>query len=381
MEVYLPPFFTYLEESPMNNKEKMSRRRALRLAATGAGVASAATVAMSANPALAGATLPGDQIQDVLQAFTCGTDWQIVSAGDGDRTSDIQNALNRAQNIGGGIVYLEAGEFRISNRLLVGQNVTLMGAGAATVLRATGDSFGWMVQFRTSSFGAALKDMRLLGANRAGGVGIFTVGTGQFSGNDSYVLVENVFIHDTQLHGVQVGTGFGTREVRLHNVVVLRARRHGILFPGVDSIISNCTAASCDLDGINVVGSNNRLTGCKAFFNRGSGITVAGNRGQLSACQAQDNFGDGFKLDGADDVVLSACGADSNQLAGIRIKDCNGVSFSSASSISRAGSSTQGFGVRIQNSANCRITGVSRNNAINLNLVSSPTVDVSGLLG
>ena len=178
-----------------------------------------------------------------------------------------------------------------------------------------------------------------------------------------------------------MGTGFGTREVRLHNVVVLRARRHGILFPGVDSIISNCTAASCDLDGINVVGSNNRLTGCKAFFNRGSGITVAGNRGQLSACQAQDNFGDGFKLDGADDVVLSACGADSNQLAGIRIKDCNGVSFSSASSISRAGSSTQGFGVRIQNSANCRITGVSRNNAINLNLVSSPTVDVSGLLG
>ena len=355
----------------------ISRRRALGFAATSAGIASAATVAMSVNPALASASTAASPQPAVIP-----NDWITVARDAGDQANEIQGALDLAAANGGGIVYLESGTYQISQTLFIGENVTLIGAGAATRLRAIGD-MNWMVEFQRSSFFAALKDIRLFGGNRAGGVNIATGGTGTFSGNDAYVLIENVSIHDVRLNGVRVGTaarGFDTREIRLHNVVVLRAQSHGILFHGVDSIISNCTVAGSGFDGFHIDGGNNRLTGCKAFFNVGSGITVNGSRGQLSACQAQDNEGDGFKIDNANHVALSACGADSNQFVGIRIRNCTGVTFSSASSISRAGEFIQVFGVRIQNSANCRITGVSLDNSTNLNIVNSPTVDTNGLL-
>ena len=354
--------------------KNISRRRALGFAAKSAGVAGAATVAVSVNPAMAAAAPTPD---DLLP-----NNWFSIAPSQGDQFPEIQEALDNAEEAGGGVVSLQSGTFQIGNTLFIGENVTLKGEGAATRLRAIG-SFTWMVQFPASAFLAALKDIRLFGAGGAGGVNIVTAGSGTFSGNDSYVLIENVSIHDVGLNGVRVGTsnaGFGTREVRLHNVIVLRAQSIGILFFGVDSIISNCTVAGSGSDGFQIVGGNNRLTGCKAFFNTGSGITVTGNRGQLSACQVQDNSGDGFKIDNAEDVSLSACGADSNRFAGVRIRNCAGVTFSSASSISRAGRFEQRFGVRIQDSSNSRITGVSRNNAINLNVVNSPTVDTTGLL-
>ena len=357
--------------------ENISRRRALGFAAKSAGVAGAATVAMSVNPAMAGAATPSSPRPPVAP-----NDWITIASAQGDQTTEIQNALTECAAMGGGIVYLESGSFDISSTLRVGANVILMGAGASTRLRAIG-SFPWMIEFDESSFASALKDMRLLGSSSAGGVNIVTAGTGGFSGNDAYVLIENVYIHNVRRNGVRVGElimGFGTREVRLHNVVVLSAQSHGILFPGVDSIISNCTVAGSGGDGILISGGNNRLTGCKAFFNTGAGITVNGSRGQLSACQAQDNRGDGFKIVNADDVSLSACGADSNQIVGIRIQNCEGVTFSSASSFSRGGRFVQRYGVRIQDSSNSRITGVSRNNETNLNVVRSPTVDTSGLL-
>ena len=279
--------------------------------------------------------------------------------------------------------FLENGTFRIGSTLFIGENVTLMGSGAGTMLRATG-GIPWMIHFVPSSFLAALKDIRLFGGAGSGGVLITTAGQGLVSGNDSYVNIENVIIHDVALNGVRVGTptqGFDTRGVVMNNVVVLRAQQHGILFFGVDSVFSNCVAAVSGLDGFHIGGGNNRLTGCKAFFNTGSGITVNGSRGQLSACEAQDNEGDGLKIDNANHVALSACLADSNQFVGIRIRNCQSVTFSSATSLSRGGGRfSHRFGVRIQNSSNSRITGVSDNNETNLNIVNSPTVDVSGLL-
>ena len=356
-------------------EKNISRRRALGFAAKTAGVAGAASVAMSVNASMAQAAPKQD---DWLPNA-----WNTIAASQGDQFPEIQAALDRAEEEGGGIVYLESGTFQIGNTLNIGENVTLEGAGAATRLRAIG-SMPWMVQFPASSFLGVLRNIRLFGGGSVGGVNIATAGTGTFSGRDAYVLVENVSIHDVAFNGVRVGTftqGFGTREVRLHNVVVLRTQAHGILFLGVDSIISNCTVAGSGLDGFHIDGGNNRLTGCKAFFCKGSGFTVNGSRGQLSACQSQDNEGDGFKIDNANDVALSACGADSNQFVGVRIRNCQAVTFSSASSISRGGGRfTQRFGVRIQDSSNCLITGVSNNNSTNLNVVNSPTVDISSLL-
>ena len=355
--------------------KNISRRSALGFAAKSAGIAGAASVAMSVNAPLAQAA---PQLDDLLPNA-----WNTIAARQGDQFPEIQEALDRAEEEGGGTVFLENGTFQIGNTLNIGENVTLMGQGAGTMLRASG-GMPWMVQFPASSFLAALKDIRLFGGASSGGVNVVTAGRGLVSGNDSYVVIQNVIVHDVAFNGVRVGTftqGFATRAVLLDNVVVLRSQSHGILFMGVDSTISNCTVGVAGLDGFHIDGGNNRLTGCKAFFNRGTGITVNGSRGQLSACESQDNEGDGFKIDNANNVALSACVADSNQFVGVRIRNCRAVTFSSASSFSRGGGRfAHRFGVRIQDSSNCLITGVSDNNSTNLNVVNSPTVDLSGLM-
>lgn len=354
------------KETPVKTpKARMSRRRALKFATIGAGAIGAAT--MAANPAV-GAVAVGTSIAE--------------DQGE-DRTAEIQTALDEAFESGGGSVLLEEGTFNISSSLIIRANVTLMGCGAGTRIRATGTNFNWMIQLPANSHAASVRSMRIFGANVAGGIQVVTAGGGSFSGQDSYALIENVFLHDLRTNGVRVGFNFDTREVRLHNVVVLRANAgHGIQFNAVDSIISNCTTAGASGSGLLITGGNNRVTGHKSFFCGGSGISITGSRNQLSACQAQDNSIDGFRIEDAQDVCLSACNADSNGFVGFRIRRCEAVAASAITSLSRPGGVGEHvFGVRIQDSSMVRVTGVSRGNATNFGTSGQTNnVDANGLL-
>jgi len=104
--------------------KNISRRRALGFAAKSAGVAGAATVAMSVNPAMAAAAPTPD---DLLP-----NNWFSIAPSQGDQFPEIQEALDNAEEAGGGVVYLQSGTFQIGNTLFIGENVTLMGEGAAT---------------------------------------------------------------------------------------------------------------------------------------------------------------------------------------------------------------------------------------------------------
>ena len=99
----------------------LGRRKAIKFATAGAGIATAATVVNAAvNPTIAGAQTTTD-----------------IAQGTGDRTAEIQSALDNAHNTGGGLVRLEAGNYRISAPgLKIGSHTTLQGEGAATILRA-----------------------------------------------------------------------------------------------------------------------------------------------------------------------------------------------------------------------------------------------------
>ena len=361
----------HAQEDAMIEAATVSRRRMMRLgAASAVGGLAAAGVVASASPA--GAEEPND--------------WHVVNPG-----GSIQNALNDAENAGGGIVYLEAGVHPVTSKLTMGENIILRGAGANTVLE-TRANIGWVIELKPRSQGSAIEDLRIFGlANsyNAGGIRVNTQGPSLFSGSDSYVSLRNLFIHNTRKQGVLVENG--TREARMHNVVVLSSRdEHCIEFNGVDSILSDCTAASAGnghagptAHGFLIGGGNNRLTGCKAFYNAGSGFHISGNRGQLSACQAQDNYVDGIRLDNAQDVALSACCADSNQWVGLRIRNSAAVTCDSFSSFSRNGVEfTQNYGIRLQNSTHSRVTGVSRNNNTQLHVdgASAPTCDASGVI-
>lgn len=355
-------------EDVMIEPATVSRRRMMRLgAASAVGGLAAAGVVASASPA--GAASPSD--------------WFVVNPG-----QSIQGALNAAEGAGGGVVYLTAGNHNVTSTLTMGANIILRGAGANSVMRATA-TFDFMLELKANSQASAVEDLRMFGAGKAGGIRVTTTGTGLFSGSDSYVSLRNLFIHNTTKQGVLVENG--TREARLHNVVVLSPKfSHGIDFKGVDSILSDCTAASAG-DGENggayhgflISGGNNRLTGCKAFYNSGSGFHITGNRGQFSACQAQDNYVDGFRLDGADDVALSACCSDSNRWVGLRLRDALAVTCDSFSSFSRGGGLyVQNHGIRVQTSSHSRITGITRSNTSGLttDTASDATCDTSGVI-
>jgi len=339
--------------------QPMSRRRALGLASTGAVGVAIATAGLAVSPQAAMASSPTDW-HDVTQSP------YNAPAPSNDTTTAIQAALDAAETAGGGIVYLPSRRYKISSELTIGANVTLLGTGPSSYLEATGADFAQVVNFKSASHVAAIRNLRIFGANTAGGIRINTSGTGAFSGSDAYTLVEHVFIHQPRTTGVTVENV--SREVRLRSVVVFDAKTsHGIHFKGVDGILSDCTSASCKLDGFRIEGGNNRLTGCKAFFNEECGFYINGNRGQLSGCQAQDNDTDGIRLENAEDVALAACASDSNQWVGIRVRDSEAITFDSASSFSRGGGAhTQSYGIRLQNSTDCCITGVSRSNTTDL---------------
>ena len=52
-----------------------------------------------------------------------------IASGVGDRSSDIQNALNQVSQGGGGVVHLQAGEYALPTPLVIGNGTTLRGAG------------------------------------------------------------------------------------------------------------------------------------------------------------------------------------------------------------------------------------------------------------
>jgi polygalacturonase len=86
-----------------------------------------------------------------LQPGTNGlTDWlnarHYGAVGDGitDDTIAIQAALDAAATAGGGVVYLPAATYVVSN-LTLDTNVTLCGAGWATVLQAKAGTNGYLI--------------------------------------------------------------------------------------------------------------------------------------------------------------------------------------------------------------------------------------------
>ena len=360
----------------------VGRRKAIRFATAGAGIATAATVVNAAvNPSIVGAQTTTN-----------------ITQGTGDRTAEIQAALDQAHNTGGGLVRLEAGNYRISAPgLKIGSHTTLQGEGTATILRAADNAFAHVVELRPDSEGSALRDLRVFGANIAGGVGVFTdlnaaqsSGDTPFGGEDSYVLVENVIVHDARTIGVEVGravNNFHTRAVRLNSVSVLRTRiGSGFLFRGVDSNIVNCFAANTPngdgTHGFHITGGNNRIVGCKAFFNDIDGFRIEGSRSQITGCESQDNNFDGFRIV-AEDVAMSACTADSNRITGIRLQKCEAITGDSLVGISRGGGRfPQRFGILVSSStSNSRLTGIVRANSVdNLRVNSTQNIDTSGVI-
>ncbi len=348
------------------------RRSLLKLAPVAAG---AAAIGLTAVGTPAGASAPTEWKNIV-------TDYGADASGSANSGATINTAISDAAAAGGGIVYVPEGTFKIETPVLLKDHVWLVGAGSSSILKLKDGTNDWVVKVPSDVAPIGIRDLRIHGvggnqtAGSSGGILIETSdGTTPFGGSDSYHVIENLFIHDTRGPGIRAKAPTGSnpaREARIHNVCVIRTGKdgdaqtnHGFDLDLLDSVVSDCTAASCVGHGFNITRANNRIVGAKAFYCREDGFYVSNDRNQLVGCQAQDNEGDGFELDGVDDVVVSGCLADSNQWAGIRVREANACSIEGFTSFLRSGGAqSQQFGVKIHDTTDyCRIVGVARNNS------------------
>ena len=181
-----------------------------------------------------------------------------------------------------------------------------------------------------------IEDLKLDGnkANQtAFNSGIFVdLPSGSWTSNDQHILLQNIFIENTEGTGLLKGAAM--REALIRKVWVKDAGRHSIFTHpggGTDNMHSFCTSEGSALAGFVCNGDNDRWSGCKSFGSgasaigsQGGGYLVTGDGVNISNSDAQENVEDGFYLVGADNCALVGIRAMSNDRDGVRFWDSDG---------------------------------------------------------
>lgn len=257
--------------------------------------------------------------------------------GDGthDDTAAIQAALNAANAAGGGVVYLPAGQYKISSALTMYNRITL---------RGDGDYVTNIVQSSTSANG-------LIGSSLI------------------YIIIEHL-----RLTGPGSGTGEGINFTTEFDYCILR----------------DMSATGWGSTGIEIeqpIVTN--LTRVTSFNNGGAGIfihdnltTGAGTSVSFDSCWTHDNVSNGFSIRGMTYCSFQACASDNHinsGKAGYLIDGCTGFTFTGCGSEGNnfgwqvSGSSTgivitspyifntpsTGVGIYVSSATNVHITGAT----------------------
>jgi hypothetical protein len=237
-------------------------------------------------------------IQGQITGFTNNPSYKVYNVksptygalGDGshDDTVAIQAALNAANAAGGGVVYLPAGQYKISSALTMYNRITL---------RGDGDYVTNIVQTNTAAHG-------LVGASLI------------------YVIIEHL-----RLTGPGTGTGEGINFTTEFDYCILR----------------DMSATSWGSTGIEIeqpIVTN--LTRVTSFSNGGAGIFIHGNATtgagtsvSFDSCWTHDNISNGFSIQNMTYCSFQACASDNQTAAGkagYRIDQCTGFTFSGCGS-------------------------------------------------
>jgi hypothetical protein len=251
----------------------------LYLAASRLGAANG-VASLGANGKVPAGQLPASTVANVR-------DYGAVGDGTADDTTAIQAAINAANGVGGGTVYLPRGEYKISSALTIYNHIALVGDG---------DYVTNIVQSSTTAHGlvgnnlsyVTIKSLRLTGPNSGNGEGI------AFMTEFDYCIIEDVTV-----------TNFGSTGIDIEQPIVSH-------FVKVKS----------------------RLNGGAGFYIHGTG-SGAGTSLSMDACWAHDNVSNGYSFYNMTYCSLNACAAD-NQInsgkSGYLLNTCIGFNLSGCGS-------------------------------------------------
>lgn len=319
------------------------------------------------------------------------TDWYNVkkygALGDGntDDTVAIQAALNAAASAGGGVVYLPAATYVISN-ITLDTNVTLCGAGWATILQAKSGTTGYLIALTqpSTSRQVTIRDLALLTPYGGAAAGHILLDNTGWAGGDPFDCMHRVLnVFSFNSGGDAFHFGSNTRALVVSGCSQYQATGFGFHFEGgcTDSFISHCNSGPSGNHGFNVAGWNNMLTSCKSFWAGydtathtwdlwKNGFELSGRNNTLVACQAQQSSNHGFNLIQCQYANVSGCECDSNatgNTAGVAINLTDAIYCTVANNVGmpgNGGSAGPGPGAQvygIQTSGTCTGTIITGN--------------------
>jgi hypothetical protein len=250
--------------------------------------------------------------------------------GTADDTSQIQSAINAAQNAGGGVVFFPAGTYRITGNLTVTSSVTLLGASCATAVikqATSGLANPWLLISASFVTVSNLAIQGLVGTETGTCLGISGAGTA------------NIYFEQLQLGG-HAGACFsssvsGSSETsctmsscrltastttsswvsntsnQVHQFVgctlTTSVVPSGALLTGTRVFFTNCSLSMRSTSGgVAVLPNDTRIvvfTGCQFFSNNTSGTNAIGgtSSGQelvMTGCRFEQASGGTLNLSG-----------------------------------------------------------------------------------
>ena len=240
-------------------------------------------------------------------------DYGATGDGTTDDTVAVQAAISAANNAGGGVVYVPAGNYRLTATINVYSRISIRGDGdQVSVLSQTGTTAtglrGIDVMFLD------VRDIQLKGpgTGSASGPGIYLSRSG--NANCEGITLENVFVWQFGDSGVAISLPIASTFTR---VVAQQNGAFGISLYGGGT---SCALAGCYANGNGQIGYNlglaySQLTGCAADSN-GIGYYVSSGSTNItfSSCGAEDTIyhdttydGTAWKIDGARGILLAGC--------------------------------------------------------------------------
>jgi parallel beta-helix repeat protein len=327
-----------------------------------------------------------------------GSDYVTDGAGD---DVQIQAALDAVGDAGGGVVWLRAGTYSLSEQLSIPSGIMLVGEGFATVIiAADGLDDDLMVNSDqvNGNENIVLRDFKLDGnrAAQSGGTGIYFDGTSTHSTN---FLVENVWVTNTHSHGLHPKRTdvLRIRDCRFTDCGTSASLDHGIyLLDSDDAVIEGVISTDNAANGINAKqGTRLSVANCVARDNGGRGIRVADyeyvsignnvaegnadsgialyleitggvNKAAVAGNVCRNNRVHGVDLNNVSDVAVSGNDCSENKFNGIRLRNAvrSNVTGNSANGNSNDGTGDNYAGILVEgNSSRVAVVGNTAGNA------------------
>lgn len=221
-----------------------------------------------------------------------------------DMTSAIQSALNVAELLGGGVVYLGEGAYAATT-LAIPTNCELAGQGKGSTTLYQLVHAGDFIKLKDPATTTRARVSRMTLNGRKALQATPNYGVHFDNSAASSALIPEHVVYELRIEhfpGSGLRLGSFTKGSRAHGITVYHCDLYGLELDGADSKVWDCDVGQSGADGVRVEGTSYNLWGIKSWY---SGRLVSGSAGFVfrnshnciaTGLDSQENSGHGAVL-------------------------------------------------------------------------------------